>query len=261
MFPFLSSKRKKQAEDIQTQEVHSSEEAVITSDIEMNVFDYNNDDNLQHEQTEPQGTVLHEERFHVSLSAEEKTDDLSSCDEVVDDFESLKDIAQRHMSGESLTDDELDRLADYCIFHIKQVLKGFSAEDSQIDEFTAEAGEFMFDIINPQLGSLIGHHGKTLESAQFLVNAVLSQQFGFKYRVYLDVESYKSRQRSKLEQLARKSAARARNEQRKIKLGFMSAYERRVVHMILNEEMGITTFSEGEDPYRRVVILPKKEEE
>lgn len=253
MFPFFKLK-KNTKQDI-------DEATDINNSLELDAEDTFSDDELNEIASVPdKGTMESSSDVDLTYIDEDSDEALAQKDTPVSEASSeLKDIALKHMNGEELTDEQLDLLADHCVYHIKHILAGFGCQDSKIDEYASENGEFIFDVINPELGSLIGHHGKTLEATQFLLNAILSQEFGFKYRVYLDVESYKSRQRTKLEQLARKSAARVRKEQRRIKLGFMSAYERRVVHMILNNEEGISTYSEGEDPYRRVVIIPKSD--
>ena len=104
---------------------------------------------------------------------------------------------------------------------------------------------------------MIGRHGKTLESLQFLISAIMVRKLGFRYPVIIDVEGYKSRQRSKIESIARSSANRAVKEQRSVRLRPMTPYERRLVHIALRDDDRVETESEDEGSARHVVIYPR----
>ena len=107
------------------------------------------------------------------------------------------------------------------------------------------------------MGLLIGRRGETLDALQFLVSAITVRTIGFRYPVIVDVEGYKSRQREKLESIARSSANRAASQNRSIKLRPMTPYERRIVHICLRDDDRVETASEGEGSARHVVILPR----
>ena len=104
---------------------------------------------------------------------------------------------------------------------------------------------------------MIGRHVKTLASIQFLDSAIVTRKIGFRYPVVIDVESYKSRQRAKIEAIARSSANRAAKEHRSVKLRPMTPYERRIVHMALRDDDRVETESEDEGSARHVVIYPR----
>ena len=155
-----------------------------------------------------------------------------------------------------VTDEELDFIADTAITVIKDIIQYFSVGDITIDEYEGDEGELILDISGDEDGVLIGRHGKTLDSIQFLVSAITVRKLGFRYPVVIDVEGYKARQRQKLESIAINTANRAVKEHRPKKLRPMTPYERRIVHMVLSEDDRVTTESEDEGIYRHVVIYP-----
>lgn len=156
-----------------------------------------------------------------------------------------------------ITEEELDYVADTAIAVIKDILQYFSVGDITIDEYEGDEGELILDITGDDTAVLIGRHGKTLESIQFLVSAIVTRKIGFRYPVVIDVEGYKSRQRAKIEAIARSSANRAAKEHRSVKLRPMTPYERRIVHMALRDDDRVETESEDEGSARHVVIYPR----
>lgn len=156
-----------------------------------------------------------------------------------------------------MTDEELDFIADTAITVIKDIIQYFSIGDITIDEYEGDEGELILDITGDDTAVLIGRHGKTLESLQFLISAIMVRKLGFRYPVVIDVEGYKSRQRSKIESIARSSANRAVKEQRSVRLRPMTPYERRLVHIALRDDDRVETESEDEGSARHVVIYPR----
>ena len=118
---------------------------------------------------------------------------------------------------EELSDEELDRIADTAIAALQDILKYFNVGEVTIDEYEGDDGELILDITGDDLAVLIGRHGKTLDALQFLVSAITVRTIGFRYPVVIDVEGYKSRQRQKLESIARSSANRAASQHRSVK--------------------------------------------
>ncbi|MHB9038525.1 MAG: RNA-binding cell elongation regulator Jag/EloR [Armatimonadota bacterium] len=155
-----------------------------------------------------------------------------------------------------LTEEELDKIADEAVSAIQSVLQGFGIT-AQVDEYEGDDGEVILDIVGDDLGVLIGRHGKTLDAMQTLVSAVTHRRSGIRYPILVDVEGYRNRRRVKLEEIARRSADRAARQNISVKLRPMSNYERKVVHMILKDDNRITTVSEGQEPFRQVVVVPK----
>jgi len=122
-----------------------------------------------------------------------------------------------------------------------------------------EASEEAIDlrIEGDDLGILIGRKGQTMESLQYLISLAVNRQDGEWMRINLDVGNYRSRREESLRALAYRAARRVQETGRRVALSAMSPAERRIVHQALNEYSGVTTQSEGQEPYRRVVILPK----
>jgi spoIIIJ-associated protein len=159
--------------------------------------------------------------------------------------------------SEELSDEELDRVADTAVEVLQTILSSFGIEGSSIEEYEGDEGEIILDVVGGDLAVLIGRHGRTLDALQALSSAITNRKLGFRYPIIVDVEGYRHRRRQKLEDIARRSADRAARQQTAVKLRPMTAYERRVVHVALRDDRRIMTQSEGEDPFRLVVILPK----
>ena len=87
-----------------------------------------------------------------------------------------------------------------------------------------------------------------------IVTSFMSNKLHFHYPIVIDIEGYKSRRKDKLVNLAHSAAARAKRHHGRVSLAPMNAYERRIVHLALLDDVDVTTHSEGEDPERRVVI-------
>ncbi len=108
------------------------------------------------------------------------------------------------------------------------------------------------------VGTLIGHRGETLDALQLLTSLVVNHQNGDEqdsyYKVQLDVGGYRKKREKTLESLAERLAEKALSTGRNIALDPMNSYERRIVHTALSDVDGISTYSEGEEPERRVII-------
>lgn len=115
----------------------------------------------------------------------------------------------------------------------------------------------LFQIHGEGLGILIGKHGQTLNALQYLTNMAAGKDLKRKYFVLLDVENYRERRQSTLEALAHRLAGRVKKTGEPVALEPMNASERRVIHMALQDDGSVTTDSEGEEPYRKVVIRLK----
>lgn len=134
-----------------------------------------------------------------------------------------------------------------------------SAMDVQVTIALREDGEYVYaDVTGQEAGILIGHHGQTLDAMQYLLNLVASKVEGENQRVVLDVEGYRKRREETLVKLATRLAERVQRNGEPMVLEPMTAHERRVIHLALQDNPYVSTGSEGEDPFRRVVIQPKR---
>jgi len=156
-----------------------------------------------------------------------------------------------------LSDEDLDRVADTAVASLQTILDAFGIEGSTIEEYEGDEGEIILDVIGGDLALLIGRHGRTLDALQAVVSAITNKQLGFRYPVIVDVEGYRHRRRQKIEDIARRAADRASRQHCPIKMRPMTAYERRVVHVALRDDQRVSTSSEGEDPFRLVVVTPR----
>ena len=167
-------------------------------------------------------------------------------------------IKEHYESGQELTDDEMDKIADVAVDYLKQILALFGETHSTIDEYDGDDGELILDVNGGNLAVLIGRHGRTLDALQMVVSALMSSHIHFFYPVVVDIESYKTRRKKMLRSIALSAAERARKQGR-VALAPMNAYERRIVHLALVNDDSVTTHSEGEDPNRRVIITALKD--
>lgn len=113
------------------------------------------------------------------------------------------------------------------------------------------------DISSTDMGILIGKRGNTLDSIQYLLSLVLNKGKDKYIKVLVDVDGYRAKREETLIKLANKMAEKAKYSRRSVKLEPMNPYERRIIHSALQNMDGITTYSEGDEPYRRVVIQSK----
>jgi spoIIIJ-associated protein len=129
--------------------------------------------------------------------------------------------------------------------------------DVQLD--VTEKKDFInIDMRGTELGILIGRRGETLDALQFLVNLSANKNQTVRKRVVIDIEGYRGRRTETLHKLAMKLANKAKQRGRSVVLEPMSSQERRIIHTALQGRDDIYTFSEGDDPYRKIVISPKR---
>jgi len=115
----------------------------------------------------------------------------------------------------------------------------------------------MINLVGDGLGILIGKHGQTLDALQYLTNLAAGKSFRHHYFILLDVETYRERRQDTLEALARRLAGKVKRTGEEVRLEPMAAGERRIIHLALQDDHAVSTDSEGEAPYRYVVIRPK----
>jgi spoIIIJ-associated protein len=116
----------------------------------------------------------------------------------------------------------------------------------------------MFRVPGGSAGIVIGRHGQTLDAIEYLLNRIASQGRMTSTRIVLDVEGYRERRQESVEQMARRAAEKARDSARPVTMAPMSPRDRRTVHVTLAAERDVTTRSQGEGSFRRVVIVPTK---
>lgn len=134
------------------------------------------------------------------------------------------------------------------------IFKALQVEDAIVN-VSEDAGTIRFDVTGEHVGILIGRHGETLNAIQFLMSLVINGKVENHRGVIFDVENYRERQADKLENLAQRMAEKCRRTHRRVTLSPMNAAERRIIHITVENIKGVTSYSEGNEPHRRVVIV------
>ncbi len=127
----------------------------------------------------------------------------------------------------------------------------------EISSETTEEG-YVIRLEGKSLGILIGKRGQTLDALQYLTNLAANRGESDRIRVILDIENYRDRREETLRNLAKRLADKAVRMHQDVKLEPMNRHERKVIHVALQENRRVTTTSEGEEPYRYVIIMPNK---
>ena len=141
------------------------------------------------------------------------------------------------------------------------LMKIFAAMKIQVvmEKFVSkEDGSVTFKLHGADMGILIGKHGQTLDSLQYLTNLVANKNSAERIRIMIDIEDYRERRAHTLTRLALRLAERVKRSGDRVVLEPMNPHERKIIHMALQNDNRVNTLSEGEDPYRRVVIELKK---
>ncbi|MDF2942825.1 MAG: hypothetical protein K0S01_1683 [Herbinix sp.] len=124
--------------------------------------------------------------------------------------------------------------------------------------FDKENATIEINVDGDEMGVLIGKRGQTLDSLQYLVSLVVNKNSENYIKVKLDTENYRARRKETLENLAKNIAFKVKRTRKPVSLEPMNPYERRIIHSALQNDKYVETYSEGEEPYRRVVINVKK---
>ena len=128
-------------------------------------------------------------------------------------------------------------------------------KEISVDE---EKNTMDINLVGDDMGALIGKRGQTLDSLQYLASLVVNKESDKYFRVKLDTENYRERRKATLESLAKNIAYKVKRTRRAVSLEPMNPYERRIIHSALQNDKYVITKSEGEEPFRHVVVLLKK---
>ena len=145
---------------------------------------------------------------------------------------------------------------------VKDFLKSvFHAMDMAVEiivKVNEEEKSIDVELKGEDMGVLIGKRGQTLDSLQYLTNLAVNKHSENYYKVKVDTEDYRKRRKDTLENLAKNIAYKVKKTKRSVELEPMNPFERRVIHSTLQNDRYVTTYSEGEEPYRHVVVTLKK---
>ena len=167
----------------------------------------------------------------------------------------------RREPAPELTDEEVAQIKETADRFLKDVFKAMEMPVEINMSYDAEAGCLNAEFEGEDMGILIGKRGQTLDSLQYLVSLVINRNQKNYIRVKLDTEDYRKRRKETLENLAKNIAGKVKRNRRPVSLEAMNPYERRIIHSALQGNRYVETYSEGNEPYRHVVVAPKKNRE
>ena len=197
-----------------------------------------------------------EEKILEEVKAEIEHDEKpKQTTEKVEKKEEIKNDApvKREVELAEVTDETKEAVSTF----LKDTLKAMGME-VEIALDIDEDGSLSINMSGPNMGILIGKRGQTLDSLQYLANRVANKHQSGYVRVKLDTENYRARREETLKHLAKNIAHKVKRNRRPVALEPMNPYERRIIHSALQNDPYVTTHSEGEEPYRKVVVTLKK---
>ena len=200
--------------------------------------------------------VKAEEKIVDEVKAEIEHDEKpKQTTEKVEKKEEIKNDApvKREVELAEVTDETKEAVSTF----LKDTLKAMGME-VEIALDIDEDGSLSVNMSGPNMGILIGKRGQTLDSLQYLTNRVANKHQSGYVRVKLDTENYRARREETLKHLAKNIAHKVKRNRRPVALEPMNPYERRIIHSALQNDPYVTTHSEGEEPYRKVVVTLKK---
>ncbi|MEA1939974.1 MAG: KH domain-containing protein [Candidatus Caldatribacteriota bacterium] len=140
----------------------------------------------------------------------------------------------------------------------------FILEDGEVEILNqGEAGIINLDIKTSDPSIIIGRHGHTLDAIQHVLNILVNRKVNANERkkIVVDAEDYRGKRKDILTKYAEEKASMVKNSNNELPLCFMNAAERRIIHVVLQEDPSVMTYSEGIEPYRKVIIAPREKEE
>lgn len=152
-----------------------------------------------------------------------------------------------------------ETMQDKAVVFLRQVFDAMNMKVEIKEEFNQEEKELNINLIGEDMGILIGKRGQTLDSLQYLVSLVVNKKKEEYIRVKLDTENYRERRKETLETLAKNIAYKVKRTKHSVSLEPMNPYERRIIHAALQDDKYVVTRSDGEEPFRHVIISLKRE--
>ena len=151
-----------------------------------------------------------------------------------------------------------ETLQDKAVGFLEQIFELMEIKSEIAVEYNEEEKNMNINIIGEDMGVLIGKRGQTLDSLQYLVSLVVNKESEDYIKIKLDTENYRERRKETLENLAKNIAYKVKKTRKSVALEPMNPYERRIIHSALQNDKFVETHSEGEEPYRKIVVTLKK---
>ena len=158
-----------------------------------------------------------------------------------------------------LTDEQIEEIKQRADTFLSDVFQAMNLEAEVKSTYDRETGMLTIDMKGDNMGVLIGKRGQTLDSLQYLVSLVVNKGIDGYIHVKADTENYRERRKKTLENLAKNIASKVKRNRTSVALEPMNPYERRIIHSALQSDRYVTTYSEGEEPYRKVIVTMKED--
>lgn len=163
-------------------------------------------------------------------------------------------VREREVRKYAVSDEAVNKSKEF----LQKIFNAMKIEVVMEKFINKNDGSITFKLHGDDMGILIGKHGQTLDSLQYLTNLVANKNSADRVRVIIDVEDYRDRRVETLTRLASRLADKVKRTGERVALEPMNPHERKIIHMALQNDRRVTTLSEGDDPYRHVVIELKK---
>ena len=208
-------------------------------------------------QTKGLGDVLTEDSADMNKKVREDIED-KAPDESYSHYQNESDESVTDFNAEPVNTKPSRKEEPKKNYTDEQIEDAIKMQVEITTSFDKDNNILTVDFEGDDMGVLIGKRGQTLDSIQYLVSLVVNKGLDGYVHVKADTENYRERRKKTLENLARNIASRVKRTRKAVTLEPMNPYERRIIHAALQNDRYVTTYSEGEDPYRRVVVTLKK---
>ena len=193
----------------------------------------------------------------IRARVKEESDEIKVAVEVKEEKpveSSEKKVEEKVVSSNFDANDICKKADDF----LKEVFDAMKMEVSVNSKFNAHDKILDVELNGAEMGVLIGKRGQTLDSLQYLISLVVNRGQADYIHVKVDTENYRERRKATLENLTKNISYKVRKSRQSVALEPMNPYERRIIHSALQNDRYVTTHSEGEEPFRRVVVTLKK---
>lgn len=210
---------------------------------------------VKFEEIKTEATVKAEK---LKVAAQAKAEELKAKLEDKEEHQAEEDVKKAEGKKEprkyAVSDESVAAAKEF----LQKVFQAMKIEVVMEKFINKNDGTVTFKLHGDDMGIMIGKHGQTLDSLQYLTNLVANKNSSERVRVIIDVEDYRDRRIETLTRLARRLADKVKRTGERVELEAMNPHERKIIHMALQGDRRVTTLSEGDEPYRHVVIELKK---
>ena len=192
-----------------------------------------------------------------------KVKDTKAAEAVVEDkvevvFDKKEEVVDNKSNTKNVSNSENVDFPAMAKEFLASVFEAMNMEVNVDAKFDSKESVLEVELSGAEMGVLIGKRGQTLDSLQYLISLVVNKESDNYIHVKVDTENYRERRKATLENLAKNIAFKVRKSRQSVALEPMNPYERRIIHSALQNDRYVTTHSEGEEPFRRVIITLKK---